>query len=213
MSFMPFVTTLVVTLIGIAAIPRLGDLQGVASDEVLPLLLAQWAAAGTWAIVAALVVFVGALAAIMSTADSCLLSLGAVAARDVFSRTGRDASSTRLGKGLAAAGLLAMVPLALMREITLWRLIELKMELLIQCAPAILLGLHWRGLRQGPALVGLVVGVVFGVWLTLSGVPRLAGVHVGILGLGLNLVCAIVGSRLVRGEAGARTRVAETPTA
>ena len=61
-----------------------------------------------------------------------------------------------------------MIPLALQRELTLWRLIELKMELLIQCVPAFLLAIQWRGLRAAPTLAGLVVGTLFGVGFTLA---------------------------------------------
>ena len=50
------------------------------------------------------------------------------------------------------------------------------------------------GLRAAPTLAGLVVGTVFAVTLTLAGVPRLFGVHVGVVGLVLNTVVATVGS-------------------
>ena len=82
-------TTLVVTLIGIAGIAMLGDLVGHESDEVLPLLLSKWARPGGLGQVGAVVVFVGALAAIMSTADSCLLSLGAMVAGDLLGHVRR----------------------------------------------------------------------------------------------------------------------------
>ena len=45
MAYMPLTTTLVVTLIGIAAIPRIADLSGVGADEVMPLVLSAWAEA------------------------------------------------------------------------------------------------------------------------------------------------------------------------
>ena len=56
-----------------------------------------------------------------------------------------------------------MVLLAMDRSITLWRLIELKMELLVQCVPAFMLAIHWRGLRAAPTFWGLVVGTVIAV--------------------------------------------------
>jgi len=194
MTFMPLVTTLVVTLIGIAAIPVLGTLAGTASDEVMPLLLGRWAEAGGLGRLGAVIVFVGALSAIMSTADSCLLSLGSLIAGDLMGQSGKDTRTARNGKLFAAALLLAMIPLAFDRELTLWRLIELKMELLIQCVPAFLLALHWRGLRAGPTLAGLLVGTLFSVGLTLGGIPRVGGIHAGIIGLVLNLVVATIGS-------------------
>lgn len=194
MSFMPLTTTLVVTLIGVAAIALIPESAGVASDEVMPFLLTQWADAGGLATFAAVIVFIGALAAIMSTADSCLLSLGALVACDLLGRSATDANTTRLGKRVAAGLLIAMIPVALARDVTLWRLIELKMELLIQCVPAFLLAMHWKGMRAAPAAVGILVGTLFAAGLTLSGTSRLGGVHVGVVGLALNTVIAVLGS-------------------
>ena len=194
MTFMPFVTTLVVTLIGIAAIASLGPLAGADSDEVMPMLLVRWGETGGAAALASVVVFLGALAAIMSTADSCLLSLGALVARDLLGGSDTSDTTTRRGKLIAALLLLAMIPIALQRDITLWRLIELKMELLIQCSPAFLLALHWRRLSASATLAGLIVGTVFSVGLTLAGHGRLFGVHVGVVGVALNALIAVVGS-------------------
>ena len=56
------------------------------------------------------------------------------------------------------------------------------------------MALHWTRLAAGPTLVGLVVGTAFSVGLTLLDVPRLGGVHVGVLGLGLNAGIAVLGS-------------------
>ena len=87
-----------------------------------------------------------------STADSVLLSLGSTLAADLLGRAHRDAAATRLGKRIAAVVMVAMAGLALVaRDVTLWGLIELKMELLIQCVPVFLLALHWRGLRAAVA--------------------------------------------------------------
>lgn len=194
MTFMPLVTTFVVTLIGIAAIARYDIAEAVDTDGVVPMLLADWGAAGGFATAAALLVFLGALSAIMSTADSCLLSLGSLLSRDLLGQAGSDAAATRLGKRLAAGVLLAAIPFALMRELTLWRLIELKMELLIQCVPAFLIAIHWTRLRTGPVLAGLVFGTLFSVALTFAGITRVEGLHVGLLGCGLNCVVAVVGS-------------------
>jgi Na+/proline symporter len=198
MTFMPLVTTFVVTLIGIAAIARF-DIQGaVDTDGVVPMLLADWGAAGGFSTAAALLVFLGALSAIMSTADSCLLSLGSLLSRDVLGRSGSDEAATLLGKRLAAGVLIAVIPFALARELTLWRLIELKMELLIQCVPAFLIALHWTKLRTGPVLAGVVAGTLFSVTLTFSGVTRIEGLHVGVVGCALNTCVAVLGSALPR---------------
>jgi SSS family solute:Na+ symporter/sodium/pantothenate symporter len=68
------------------------------------------------------------------------------------------------------------------------------MELLIQCVPAFLIAIHWPRLRAAPVLAGLVVGTLFSVGLTLAGVTRWGGVHIGMVGLALNAAIAVVGS-------------------
>ena len=98
MSFMPLATTLVVTLIGLAAIPHLQGLEGLEADRVLPQILAEWAAARPLFALLAVLVFVGALAAIMSTADSVLLSLGSLVACDLLGRPSDAPATTRVGK-------------------------------------------------------------------------------------------------------------------
>jgi SSS family solute:Na+ symporter/sodium/pantothenate symporter len=197
MSFMPLTTTLVVTLIGWAAIPRLAALGEVEADRLVPLLLEQWAAVSPLAGLMGVLVFLGALAAIMSTADSVLLSLGSVVAEDLLGGSRLEADTTRTGKRVAAAIMVAMAGLAMVaRDITLWGLIELKMEILIQCVPVFLLALHWRRLAAGPALAGAVLGTAVAVAGVLAGVSRVGGVHTGVLGLLLNSAVAVTGSWL-----------------
>ena len=195
MTFMPLTTTLVVTLIGLAAIPRLQGLGQVEADGVMPLLLGQWAEAGPMAMWASVVVFLGALAAIMSTADSVLLSLGSMLAEDLLGRPRGASDTTALGKRIAAGVMVSMAGVALIaRDVSLWGLIELKMELLIQCVPAFLLALHWRGLRAAPTLAGVVLGSLVAISGVMLGSKRIEGVHVGVIGLLLNFAVAVIGS-------------------
>jgi SSS family solute:Na+ symporter/sodium/pantothenate symporter len=195
MAFMPLTTTLVVTWIGWAAIPRFAGLGAVEADRVMPLLLGEWAAAGAGHALGASLVFLGALAAIMSTADSCLLSLGSSIAHDVLGRPREAPATTRLGKRVATWVMVAAAGLAMAaRDVTLWGLIELKMELLIQCAPTFLVAIHWRGLRAGPAAAGVVLGTVIAVAGALGGAKRVDGFHIGVIGLAANLAVAVLGS-------------------
>ncbi len=124
-----------------------------------------------------------------------LLSLGSVVAEDVLGRDRTDPGTTRLGKRIAAIVLIAMIALAMDRSISLWRLIELKMELLVQCVPTFMLAIHWGGLRARPTLWGLVAGTVIAVSALLLGAPRIYGIHTGVLSLAVNVVVAIAGSR------------------
>jgi SSS family transporter len=194
MTFMPLTTTLVVTLIGIAAISRFGQLGALEADTVMPRLLTDWAASGPVGAALSVLVFVGALAAMMSTADSVLLSLGSVITQDLMGRSRLEPNTTRLGKRIAAVVMAGAVLLALSPRLTIWRLIELKMELLIQCVPAFLLAIHWKHFRAYPAFWGLVAGTTIAVCSVLLGVKRIEGVHVGVIGLVVNAVIAVVGS-------------------
>ena len=195
MTFMPLTTTLVVTLIGLAAIARFHGLGDVEADRVMPLLLGEWASEGLGFSIAAMVVFLGALAAIMSTADSVLLSLGSVVAEDLFGRSHRDADTTRFGKRIAAALMIGMALLAIgARNVTLWGVIELKMELLIQCVPVFLIAIHWPRFRARPALLGLAIGVgIVLVGLALDS-KRIFGIHIGVIGLAVNAAVGCIGS-------------------
>ncbi|MFQ5457687.1 MAG: sodium:solute symporter [Myxococcota bacterium] len=193
MAWMPLVTVFVVTLVGIAALPILSGLGEIGADEVLPRVIRAWSAHGGIAVILATLVFIGALAAIMSTADSVLLSLGSIISEDVLGGDRHDPATTRRGKWVGAVLLLVMVGVALYPRITLWHLIELKMEILMQCAPAFLLGVHWRRLRAGPVLLGVVAGCAVALWGMASGTARFAGVHMGVIGLGLNFAIVTAG--------------------
>ncbi|MEE8558796.1 MAG: sodium:solute symporter family protein [Myxococcota bacterium] len=206
MAFMPLTTTLVVTLIGIAAIGRFEHLGTLEADRVMPRLLSDWAATGMLGSTLSLLVFLGALAAIMSTADSVLLSLGSVVAQDFLGRSRLDASTTQLGKRIAAFVMGGATLLALFPLLTLWRLIELKMELLIQCAPAFVLAIHWRRLSARAAFLGLVAGTGVAVGSVLLGVKRIEGVHVGVVGLLVNLGVALVVSAVTPRDPPAQSR-------
>ena len=197
MTFMPLATTLVVTLIGLAAIPRFAGLSSIDADRVMPLLLGEWAQEGTVYALAAVVVFIGALAAIMSTADSVLLSLGSLAAEDLLGRSHDAATTTALGKRIAAATMIAMALLAMVaRDVTLWGLIELKMELLVQCVPSFLIALHWSRLRATPTAWGLLAGTLIAVAGVALGLKRISGVHIGMIGLAVNISIALLGTWL-----------------
>jgi len=201
MAWMPFCTVFVVTLVGIAAVPLLSGLGTIGADEVVPRIIRLWAEEGPRATLLATLVLLGALAAIMSTADSLLLSLGSVVAIDIAGWDRLDPRTTKRGQWIAAGLFVAMIAIAVIPRLTLWRLIELKMEILIQCAPAFLLGARWRALTAGPVLLGLVAGCVVGVWGIFADVPRMAGVHTGVAGLAINLAVVLAGGWLARGRA------------
>lgn len=193
--FMPFVTTFVVFLIGIIGLQHFANLRGVAADQVMTLLLSEWAERSVWLYVMTVLVITGILAAIMSTADSVLLSLSSIIAKDFLGTTWlRDASEARLtraGKLISWFIVLILVAIALVPRITLWGLTELKMEILAQVAPVFVLGIFWRQLQARAAGVGMLVGGCVAVGLTLAGYDKVWGLHSGLLGLLLNFSLCI----------------------
>ena len=64
--------------------------------------------------------------------------------------------------------------------------------------PAFLIAIHWRGLRAGPAAAGLLVGSAIAFTGVLLEMPRVGGVHLGLIGLGVNAGIGVVGSALVQ---------------
>lgn len=200
MAFLPFLTTLPVFFVGILALPRLAGLEGVAADQVLPSLVRGWASESAWMFGLAVITVVGVVAAIMSTADSVLLTLSSMVAKDFAAPwlrrrgdgTVPEERVTRIGKAVSLAIMGILVAIAVTPRISLWGLLELKMELLAQAAPVFVLGLSWRRLRARAALAGVIVGTLLAAGLTLAGMGRIGGVHAGLLGAAANAAVAVV---------------------
>ncbi|NIV94526.1 sodium:solute symporter family protein [candidate division KSB1 bacterium] len=195
MVFMPLASTFVVFLIGILGIAHFANLEGVTADRVMPLLLQEWAGQSTWLYILVVMVITGILAAIMSTADSVLLSLSSILAKDFLGKTllkhAPETQVTKAGKYVSWGIMAMLVVIALIPRITLWGLTELKMELLSQVSPVIILGVLWRKLSSQAALAGVLGGSTLAVSLTLAGYGKLWGFHAGLLGWGLNLCLCV----------------------
>ena len=205
MTFLPFITALIAVVTGIYAIAHVPGLQGADSDQVLTRLLRliqQESALGYWLVV---LLFAAILSAIMSTADSALLSISSMLTKDIYAgfinRTAVETDLTRLGKRLSWAiiTLLVILAIALKEKASLVSLLDRKFDILVQLVPAFMLGIHWDRLRPTPVLVGLISGLV--VALVLAFVPfdfvvggKIAGMHPGLYALALNLCIAVAGS-------------------
>ncbi|SVC72927.1 uncharacterized protein METZ01_LOCUS325781, partial [marine metagenome] len=157
------------------------------------------------------VIFAAALAALMSTADSALLSISSMFTRDVYQAHFRPHSTqvelTRVGKWVSWVVVVVLVVIAIGTEKTLVRLLELKFEVLIQVVPCFFLGLYWKRLSSRVVLAGMLTGLAVALGLTAMGITRVVGFHAGVVGLGLNFVVCAVGTMLVPGPAQDCTRV------
>jgi SSS family solute:Na+ symporter/sodium/pantothenate symporter len=195
MVFMPLVTMTIVVIVGLVGIRRFGGLQGVAADQIMPLLLREWSQQSIWMYAMAVLVLTGTLAAIMSTADSVLLTLSSILSKDFLGKSVLRGSPeerlTQMGKGLSwvIMGILAIIAFA--PRITLWGLTELKSEILLQVSPVFVLGLIWPRLKARAALMGILAGALLAITLALAGVGRIWGFHAGLLAWALNVALCV----------------------
>ncbi len=202
MVFMPLFTILILFLLGIVSIPHFADTDGIAADAVLPQMLQIWAEKSMLSFVLMVLVIVGMLAAIMSTADSVLLSISSIIAKDILGKTTMrdhpEEQLTKAGKIVSWIVMLLVVVVALQPRITLWGLIELKMQILIQVAPLFLLGVHFPKVTAKAMFIGLIAGLLFSTITFSIGAKTIFNVQAGLLALILNLSLCLVLSSLKR---------------
>jgi SSS family solute:Na+ symporter/sodium/pantothenate symporter len=204
MAFLPLTTALVAVIVGIIGAAHVPGLSRTESDQILTILcreVQQMSLAGRWLVV---VLFAGILASIMSTADSVLLSISSMFTKDLYGRFVRPGASqahlTLVGKASSwvLIVVLAAVAVFLRQKATLIDLLDRKFDLLVQLAPAFFLGLHWRKLRAAPTMWGMLAGTASALLLASIGLGKVAGIHAGLIGLGVNVAIAVGGSALAR---------------
>jgi len=195
MGFMPLTTTLIALTVGLYAAAHLAS-PIADHDQVLPTLCRRIVEHSRFGYFLSLTLLAAFLAALMSTADSALLSLASIATRDIYARYIRpDADQKHLtivSKILSWGVMAGLVCLALVDMGGLIRILVIKIEMLVQVSPAFFLGLHTR-VRGSAILCGLITGIVVALTLTFASYKQIAGIHAGTIGLGANfLVVGVV---------------------
>ncbi len=196
MVCMPLFTTFVVFLLGIMARGLLPEQTGLATDRVMPELLAALFHTGTFAQWATVIVLTGGLAAIMSTADSALLSLSSILARDVIGEwrpSLTEATLARSGKWLSWVIIAVLVAMALRPPTTLWRLVEIKMEVLMQVTPLFIFGVRSPDFDAATAWRALCIGTSLSLAALFLGIDQVGGIHAGTYAFVINAVICAVG--------------------
>jgi SSS family solute:Na+ symporter len=203
MAFLPLTTALIAVLFGVTAAARLGDelaASEIQGDGVLTAVLNEVRAGsplGRWLVV---LIFSAILAALMSTADSVILSVSSMITKDffaVFQPTWSERKLTRVGKFCSWVIVVIAVAMAIYyREVRLVNLLKIKFELLVQLAPAFFLGLHWRRASTAPIFAGMIVGVAISLTLFFTGNSTPWNIHAGLYGMAANFSVAIVGSAI-----------------
>ena len=214
MAFMPLVTAAIVVTVGVIMAAHRPGLDGLAlsagqtavpSETVLAVLcleVMQSSELGYWLVV---IIFSAIIAAVMSTADSAMLSVSSMVTQDLYGQYIRPGASqehlTRVGKWTTWALMAPIAGFAIWYDGTLIQLLKLKFELLIQCAPAFYLGVHFRRLNANAVITGVVAGlaVTLGLswsdWLGFSAqsYEKVWGFHAGVVGLAVNLAVCFAG--------------------
>lgn len=205
MVFMPIFTSGLMVMIGLLAAARFPGLDQAGSDKVILYLLQDLAGSMTAMRVVAVIFIAAIIAATMSTIDSALLSMSSLVTQDLYRPLRPRVSQKHLtlfGK-IATVVLmaLAVVLTIILKDKTIFRIIVFKHELLVQLAPVLMLGVHWRRLSAIPVLVGMVAGTVCAVAITLGAIGSVQplGIQAGIWGLLLNLTL-LIGLQLFMGN-------------
>lgn len=205
MAFLPFLTAFIAVITGIYAVAYIPGLEGAASDQILTRMLRLIQQESVLGYGLVVLLFAAILSAIMSTADSALLSISSMLTKDIYAGfikpDATEAEMTRLGKILSWAllALLVFLAIVLKEKTSLVTLLDRKFDILVQLVPAFMLGLRWQGLRAGPVFAGMVAGLIIALGLAFGPFPfvtggKIGGFHPGLYGLAANLAIAVAGS-------------------
>ncbi|MBE3519140.1 MAG: sodium:solute symporter family protein [Firmicutes bacterium] len=200
MAWMPFLTTGIVFVIGIIGTQAFPGLSKMQSEQLVGMMANVIAGKSAFHYWFMMLVFCGVIAAIQSTTDSVVLTLSSVLSNDIYGKfikpNADEAEKVRWGKIVGVILVFLLLLVAWKPPATLVEIFTLKFEVLIQVAPAFLLGLYWKGLSKTGVLLGMLSGAVLAGGLTFSGIKTLWGWHGGVLGLALNIVVSVIFSLL-----------------
>lgn len=208
MAFMPLPTMIIALTAGIMAAAYIPGLEAADSDQIFGRVLRDIQSHSNFGYGLVVVLLSAVLAAMMSTADSALLSISSMFTKDIYARYIRpDASEqhlTKVGKYCSWILISVLVGLAILlrNHASLVAIMDRKLDLLVQIVPVVMVGLRWQALRAVPCLVGLVVGISVCLVIPFGGFEsvskgKLFGFHPGLIGLIPNLVIAVIGSKLL----------------
>lgn len=199
MAWMPPLTTGVVFVVGIIGVSLFPGLSESGSEQLVGMIANEVAGINLFFYAMMILLFGGIVAAIVSTADSALLSFSSIISRDLYARHINPQATERrqvlVGKlwGIAAIALILLI--AWNPPGTLYNIFVLKFEIIVQIAPAFILGLYWNRLSAWPVFFGMLAGAAVAGVMTIAGIEAYS-IPGGLLGLVLNLGICVAGSLL-----------------
>lgn len=200
MSWMPFITSGFVFVVGVIGIDLYPGLDVSASEELVGLMANDIANLNPFFYWMMVILFAAVVGAIVSTADSVLLSFSSMISHDIYGRyinpKATDGRKVKVGKFFGILLVAVLLWVAWDPPGTLYQIFVLKFEILVQVAPAFILGLYWKRLSSKPVFWGMLVGAVVASTMTLTGNSTILGVHGGTYGLIVNFAICTIGSWL-----------------
>ncbi len=201
MALMPPLTTGVVFVVGIIGISLFPGLSEGESEQLVGLIANQVAGINLFFYITMILLFGGVVAAIVSTADSALLSFASMISRDVYAQyinpNATERRQVRFGKIWEVITIAVVLWIAWNPPGTLYAIFVLKFELIAQLAPGFILGLYWSRLSAWPVFFGMLGGALLAGGMTVFGSGSLYGIGGGVLGLLLNVGICVVGSLIL----------------
>ncbi len=192
LAVVPLVVSTAAVFIGATGVAVFPQIDPATADRVTFRVLRYIVESNVALYYPALVVMIAIVAATMSTADSCLLSLSSIVTKDVVARRRNltHEQADKLVRPLAIAGVIIMIVaigLAMRPRMTLWGLLIVKFEILMQLSPAFVFGsLHDRAHERAYTVSDILPGILAGLALTLSlyitGNQSVVGFHAGTVG-------------------------------
>jgi len=190
MAFMPLFTTFFLVLLGVMAISIIPGLGKEESDRTTLLMVGKLVQELPALAIMGPLLVAAVIAATMSTIDSALLAISSLVTNDIYRIYNPEANSrelTRVGKATSIIIMVLVVFLTIaLQDQTIWRLLEIKLEVLAQIAPAVMLGIQCKKIKARSIFFGVILGTFTAVYLTMLPDPKPYGIHAGIWGLGVN---------------------------
>lgn len=200
MVLMPLLTTLPLIIIAIIGSAHFPDLNKAGSEQIILFMLNKLTHIEGMSIVITLFV-AAAIAAIMSTVDSAMLAIASLFTQDIYHKRNPNASQKKLtyiGKVFSWLIMAFMVILAIYLPSTIWWLIQMKLEILVHVAPAIMLGLHFKNIDRKSIIYGLLIGLSVTLAFLLTPLPsKPFGFHAGVIGLIFNFLTIYLHHRYI----------------
>src|SRR5690625_1515299 len=210
MAWAPFITSGFVFILGIIGIQAFPNLTEGESEQLVGMMANHIASQNGFFYWAMILLFGGIIAAIVSTADSVLLTLSSVISKDIYARyinkNASDKKQILVGKITGVVLIIFLLIIAWYPPATLYRIFILKFELLIQVAPAFILGLYWKNMHAKAVFIGMAVGTVVASYMAFAGLKPF-GIASGLWGLFINTILSVVLSFMMKQTEAERVRV------